>query len=90
MKRWLLVGIPLVIFGALLFVKPPTFTSYKTPPTTSSIVNSGSTTSPGNKSAGVKPNIGGNSYGDEVDEHGLVNGQKPVYGGHEADKYDNN
>lgn len=67
MKRWLMVGIPLLILVGLLFVKPPAFTGNKSPalPATTS-------------QPGAKPVIPGS--GDE-------DGDKPSYGGHEADEY---
>lgn len=67
MKRWLLVGIPLLILGGLLFVKPPAVTGGKSP------------TSPATSQTGVKPQIPGGgedeggkpSYGGhEADEYG--------------------
>ena len=84
MKRWLLISIPLAILTVLLFVKPPTFSSYK-----SNWAPTGTTNSTGS-SSGVKPSVPGSGYGDESDGQGLVNGQKPAYGGHEADNYDPN
>lgn len=66
MKRVLLVGVPVLILGALLFVKPPAFTSGKTP------------TTPATSQTGVKPGVPGGggdegkpSYGGhEADEYG--------------------
>jgi len=81
MKRILFVGIPLVLFTALMFVKPPAFTATKTPAPvattgTSGVSGATGTTSP----SGVKPGVIGS--GDDDD------GGKPAYGGHDADDYD--
>ncbi|MCX6429413.1 MAG: hypothetical protein NTX12_00245 [Actinobacteria bacterium] len=75
MKRWFVIGIPLAILIAILFVKPPTFTSHKSTENPSVITNT----------TGAKPSIAGG--GDEEDD-GLVNGQKPAYGGSQKDNYD--
>lgn len=64
MKRWLIVGIPLLILGGLLFLKPPAFTSSTHTPATSS-----STAKPGIPGGGDeegKPSYGGH----EADEYG--------------------
>ncbi len=74
MKRILIVGIPLAILAAAMFVKPPSFTAHKTTGITGGITNT----------TGAKPTIAGG--GDEED--GLVNGQKPAYGGSQKDNYD--
>lgn len=64
MKRWLIVGIPLLILGALLFVKPPAFTgTTHLPGTTSSTVKPGI---PGSGDEEGKPSYGGH----EADEYG--------------------
>lgn len=64
MKRWLIVGIPLLILGGLMFVKPPAFTSTPHAPSTTS-----STAKPGVPGGGEeeeKPSYGGH----EADEYG--------------------
>jgi len=64
MKRWLIIGIPLLILGGLLFVKPPSFgTSPNTPGTTTSSVKPGV---PGGGEEEGKPRYGGH----EADEYG--------------------
>ena len=68
MKRWLLVGIPLVILGGLLFLKPPAFTGGKSPSTPGT---SQTTVKPGipggsDENGGEKPSYGGH----ESDEYG--------------------
>jgi hypothetical protein len=75
MKRWIVIGIPLVILTAIMFVKPPSFTSHKSTVITPGVTNT----------TGAKPSIPGG--GDEEDD-GLVNGQKPAYGGSQKDNYD--
>ena len=68
MKRWLVIGIPLLILGGMLFLKPPAFHAGN--PTNTS----------GTSQTGVKPGIpgGGNeegkpSYGGhEADEYGTA------------------
>lgn len=67
MKRWLIVGIPLLILGGLLFIKPPAFSGPTPLPTTSQ-----GTIKPGIPGGGDeegKPRYGGH----EADEYG-----KPV------------
>jgi hypothetical protein len=65
MKRWLIVTIPLLVLGGLMFVKPPAFTSTPYAPGTSS-----STAKPGipggGGDEGGKPSYGGH----EADEYG--------------------
>ena len=64
MKRWLIVGVPVLILGGLMFVKPPSFTSNPHPPGSSS-----STAKPGIPGGGDeegKPSYGGH----EADEYG--------------------
>ena len=62
MKRWLIVGIPLLLLAALMFVKPPNFaagTKAGTPSTTSTAkpgVPGG-----GGEDDGGKPTYGGQS-----------------------------
>lgn len=76
MKRWLLVGIPLLVLGGVLFIKPPDFSaSSKTvnAPTGTSTSSTGPNSSP----TGTKPQVGG---GGDVET-------KPRYEGHEADDY---
>ena len=65
MKRWLLIVIPALVLGGLMFVKPPAFTTGKTP------IN------PGTSQSTAKPGIPGGggdeqpSYGGhEADEYG--------------------
>ena len=76
MKRILIIGIPLGILAAIMFVKPPSFTSHKNTGIPGGITST----------AGIKPTIAGG--GDE--DGGLVNGQKPTYGGSQKDNYDKN
>jgi len=65
MKRYLIVGIPLLILGGLMFVKPPAFTSAPhTPGTTSSTAKPG--IPGGGDDEGGKPSYGGH----EADEYG--------------------
>jgi hypothetical protein len=85
MKRWLLICIPLAILTVLLFVKPPAFSAHKSAGTPTGITNTNAGTTGG--IGGVKPGISG---GGDDGEGGLVNGEKPAYGGHEADNYDPN
>jgi hypothetical protein len=81
MKRILIIGIPLSLLTALMFVRPPSFTSTKTP---APVANTGVTGATGTTGAtsqtGVKPGVTGS--GEEDDEG------KPAYGGHDADDYD--
>lgn len=65
MKRWLVVGIPLLILGGLMFLKPPAFTaSTHTPSTTTSTVKPG--VPGGGEDDEGKPRYGGH----EADEYG--------------------
>ena len=65
MKRWLIVGIPILILGGLMFVKPPALTS-----TTHILGTTSSTAKPGIPVGGGdeegKPSYGGH----EADEYG--------------------
>lgn len=64
MKRWLIIGIPLVILGGMLFLKPPAFTgSTHIPGTTTQ--TGGKPGVPGGEEGG-KPSYGGH----EADEYG--------------------
>lgn len=67
MKRWLIVGVPLLILGGLMFVKPPAFTTSPHTPGTST-----STSKPGISGGGGeddgKPSYGGH----EADEYGKI------------------
>ncbi len=65
MKRWLIVGIPLLILGGLLFLKPPAFTASTHTPAPSS-----GTAKPGIPSGDEKgkPSYGGH----EADEYGAT------------------
>jgi hypothetical protein len=64
MKRWLIIGIPLLILGSLLFLKPPSFTaSTHTPGITAGNVKPGV---PGGGDEEGKPRYGGH----EADEYG--------------------
>ncbi len=66
MKRWLIVGIPLIILGGLMFVKPPSFSSTPHYPTnTSGSVKPGI---PGGGDEEGKPSYGGH----EADEYGAT------------------
>lgn len=66
MKRWLIIGIPLLILGGLMFLKPPSFTtSTHTPATTSSTSKPGI---PGGGDEEGKPSYGGH----EADEYGAT------------------
>lgn len=65
MKRWLIVGIPLLILAGLMFFKPPSFTpSTHTPSTTTSTVKPG--VPGGEDDEQGKPRYGGH----EADEYG--------------------
>jgi len=67
MKRWLIVAIPLLILGGLLFVKPPAFSgSTHLPITSQGTIKPGI---PGGGEEEGKPSYGGH----EADEYG-----KPV------------
>lgn len=64
MKRWLIVGIPLLILGGLMFLRPPAFNaSTHTPGTTTGQVKPGV---PGGGDEEGKPSYGGH----EADEYG--------------------
>ena len=66
MKRWLIVAIPLLILGGLMFLKPPSFTaSPHTPATSSSTAKPGV---PGGGGEEKKPSYGG----DEANEYGAT------------------
>jgi len=66
MKRWLIVGIPLLILGGLLFIKPPAFNgSTHLPATSQSTVKPGI---PGGGDEEGKPSYGGH----EADEYGTT------------------
>jgi hypothetical protein len=76
MKRWLIIIVPLLLVSALMFVRPPSFTTNKStvPVTTNTSGATGATST-----IGVKPGISGG--GDDEEN------QKPAYGGHEKDNY---
>lgn len=66
MKRWLIVGIPLLILGGLMFLKPPAFTASTHTPAPAT-----NTTKPGVPGGGDdegKPSYGGH----EADEYGTI------------------
>jgi hypothetical protein len=67
MKRWLIVTIPLLILGGLMFIKPPSFTA--SPHTRATSLN---TAKPGIPGGGGdeegKPSYGGH----EADEYGVT------------------
>lgn len=66
MKRWLIIAIPALILGGLMFVKPPAFTSTPHAPSTTT-----STAKPGIPGGGEeeeKPSYRGH----EADEYGTV------------------
>lgn len=66
MKRWLIVAIPLLVLGGLMFVKPPAFTaSPHYPANTSSTAKPGI---PGGGDEAGKPSYGGH----EADEYGAT------------------
>ena len=60
MKRILVVGIPLALFAALMFVRPPAFTSTKVPTPVASTGTTGATST-----NGVKPGVSGSGGDDE-------------------------
>ena len=65
MKRWLVVGIPLLILGGLMFLKPPAFTaSTHTPAPSTSTTKPGIPGGSGDEEG--KPSYGGH----EADEYG--------------------
>ncbi len=64
MKRWLVIGVPLLLLATLMFLKPPSFTaSIHTPGTTTSTIKPGI---PGDGDEEGKPRYGGH----EADEYG--------------------
>lgn len=66
MKRWLIIGIPILILAGLMFVKPPAFTSTPhAPSTTSGTAKPGI---PGGSGEDEKPSYGGH----EADEYGTT------------------
>lgn len=68
MKRWLLIGIPVLILGGLMFFKPPAFTPGKSsvaPGTSQSTAKPGV---PGGGSDEGKPSYGGH----EADDYGTA------------------
>lgn len=68
MKRWLIIGIPLLILAGLMFLKPPSFTaSPHTPSTTTSTVKPGVPGGGEDEEEG-KPRYGGH----ESDEYGEI------------------
>lgn len=78
MKRLLIVGIPLTLVVALMFVRPPSFAPAKA---TTPVISTGTTgTSGSTTSGGIMPGVSGS--GDDDDKG------KPTYGGHDADDYD--
>jgi len=77
MKRWFIIGLPLVVLIAILFVKPPSFTAHKSTGNPAVITNT--------PTPGAKPSI---AVGGDEEDDGLVNGQKPAYGGSQKDNYD--
>ena len=81
MKRLLVVGVPLALLAALMFVRPPSFASSKaSTPTPASSANTTGTTG-ATATNGIKPGVTGSGY--DGDDAG-----KPAYGGHDADDYD--
>lgn len=66
MKRWIVVGIPLLILGGLLFLKPPAFTG--TTPAPGSTTSTAKPGVPGGEDEEGKPRYGGH----EADEYGEV------------------
>jgi hypothetical protein len=62
MKRWLIVGIPLLLLAALMFVKPPSFTGGAKVGTTPITSTTGKPGIPGGGGDdGGKPKYGGQS-----------------------------
>lgn len=67
MKRWIMVAIPVLLLGALLFVKPPAFTSHKSTPVPTSSAQPGSQpVIPSGGDDEGKPSYGGH----DADEYG--------------------
>lgn len=67
MKRWLIVGIPVLLLLGFLFVKPPAFTANKSPnPPVATSQPSTKPGVPGGEENGGKPAYGGH----EADEYG--------------------
>lgn len=65
MKRWLIVGIPILILGGLMFVRPPAFSN--SPHTTGTTSKTGVQPGiPGGGGDDGKPRYGGH----EADEYG--------------------
>lgn len=67
MKRWLIVVIPALILGSLLFLKPPALTGNKSPALPTSTSQPGTKPAlPGGGDEGGKPSYGGH----EADDYG--------------------
>ena len=81
MKRFLLVFIPLALFIGFLAIKPPAVDAKITTP-------SATTSDPKSTPANGKPAIGKPGITGGEDDDGEKNKEKPSYGGHDEDNYD--
>ncbi len=99
MKRILILVAPLVLFAGFLFIKPPAVGVNSNPagvttPQASQLPapsNSGQPQSPNANNTpapSAKPTILGGNDDDDDDDDGEDGGEKPRYGGHGDDDYD--
>jgi hypothetical protein len=92
MKRFLIIFVSLALFTGFLAIKPPALGAKNTTPapTTSDPVATPSTgTDKSPAPANGKPAVGKPGVTGEEDDDGGKNKEKPNYGGHDEDDYDN-
>lgn len=99
MKRIVILVFPLVLFVGFLAIKPPAIgadakPTSSTSPQANEVPTSPNSAQPSNPGAGnsvaptVKPSISGGDDDDDDEDEGEDEDEKPRYGGHDDDDYD--